>query len=153
MLIYNETPMEVHVTFTWIPNEFILINAITMNMIWIHNDRGLKELVHFPWTFHVLKTSTCGKPMLHVHQEVYVLGCARDTPWDCLKHVCTFKNWQSSPVRSGTGSHCSASNEICWAPWIPWLALSTEYGIAGWTLHPLLTHPKPSNTTECRAFS
>lgn len=53
MLIYNETPMEVHVTSTWIPNEFILINAITMNMIWIHNDRALKELPHIPLILHM----------------------------------------------------------------------------------------------------
>lgn len=43
MLIYNETPMEVHVTSTWIPNEFILINAITMNIKWIHKDGTLKD--------------------------------------------------------------------------------------------------------------
>lgn len=54
MLIYNETPMEVHVTSTWIPNEFILINAITMNIKWIHNDRTFKVLPNFLLILHVL---------------------------------------------------------------------------------------------------
>lgn len=54
MLIYNETPMEVHVTSTWIPNEFILINAITMNIKWIHNDRTFKVLPDFLLILHVL---------------------------------------------------------------------------------------------------
>lgn len=61
MLICIETPMELHVTPTWIPDEFILINSITAHTMGIHNDRPLKILLSFLLILHML-----GRRLAHV---------------------------------------------------------------------------------------
>lgn len=57
MLICNETPMELYMTPTWIPDEFILINSIMAYTMGICSDCSLKILLTFLLILHMLGES------------------------------------------------------------------------------------------------
>lgn len=137
MLIYNETPMEVHVTSTWIPNEFILINAITMNMIWIHNDRVLKESPPFPLILHMFwRLADVKNHLPHSLGGTFVGKCKKYSIGllkTCLKHYQKYLLVVAQVFASLPITRCAEFNEFLD------LHLRTAYRTTGWTLYPLLT--------------
>lgn len=92
--------------------------------------------------------------MLRVHQELCVLGCARDASRDCLKYVCiilkTNKEHLLGVAQVLTSVPAMRSAEL---HGFLGLHLRTAYGIWGWTLYPLLTQAHNYSPTQNQQYN